>query len=77
MGSGAAPDGTYALVLSGEDRAGNRTTTNALRVIKDGRTPSVALTVDGEYLSPLSSGAEHRSRSGTRISKGWKAAGAV
>ena len=57
MGSGAAPDGTYTLVLSGEDRAGNRTTTNALRVIKDGRTPSVALTVDGEYLSPLSSGA--------------------
>jgi outer membrane protein OmpA-like peptidoglycan-associated protein len=54
--SGSAPDGTYQLALRGEDPAGNIGESRTLRVIKDERTPSVGLSVDGEYLSPLSSG---------------------
>lgn len=57
LGNGEAMDGTYRLVLSGTDSAGNSTTSAPARVVKDSRTPAVDLTVDGEYLSPLSGGA--------------------
>jgi outer membrane protein OmpA-like peptidoglycan-associated protein/flagellar hook assembly protein FlgD len=57
LDTGSAPDGTYELVLRGEDPAGNIGESRTLRVVKDERTPTVGLSVDGEYLSPLSSGA--------------------
>lgn len=53
-GSGEAPDGRYELVLSAQDPAGNTGQSPVLRTVKDTRTPAVRLTVDGEYLSPLS-----------------------
>lgn len=55
--TGEAPDGTYALRLTGEDAAGNVGESGTLRVIKDSRTPDVGLTVQEEYVSPLSGGA--------------------
>jgi outer membrane protein OmpA-like peptidoglycan-associated protein/flagellar hook assembly protein FlgD len=53
---GPAADGTYELVLSAEDAAGNRGQSRIVRVIKDGRTPEVGLSVLGETLSPFSRG---------------------
>ncbi|MDA3949650.1 MAG: OmpA family protein [Spirochaeta sp.] len=53
---GAARDGLYELVLTGEDRAGNRLESRPYRVLKDGRQPNVRLTLEGEHLSPLSDG---------------------
>lgn len=54
--AGQAPDGTYALRLTGEDAAGNVGESGTLRVVKDSRTPDVDLTVEEEYVSPLSGG---------------------
>lgn len=54
---GIAADGLYELTLQAEDAAGNRLDSRPYRVLKDSRTPSVRLTLDGEYLSPLSAGA--------------------
>ncbi|MEX2445342.1 MAG: FlgD immunoglobulin-like domain containing protein [Alkalispirochaeta sp.] len=54
--SGMAPDGTYALTLTGEDPAGNVGRSRTLRVIKDSRTPGINLSVQEEYISPLSGG---------------------
>lgn len=50
---GSAPDGTYELVMEGEDRAGNIGRSRQVRVIKDSRTPAVRLTTEDRYISPL------------------------
>lgn len=50
---GAAPDGTYELLLEGEDRAGNIGRSRQVRVIKDSRTPRVTLSTEDRYISPL------------------------
>lgn len=52
--SGQAADGRYELVLTARDAAGNTGSSPVLRTVKDTRTPDVRLTLDGEYLSPLS-----------------------
>lgn len=51
--AGNAPDGTYELVMEGEDRAGNRGSSRQVRVIKDTRTPAVTLATEDRYVSPL------------------------
>lgn len=51
-GSGEAVDGVYEIVFASVDSAGNQGESQAVRVRKDGRTPSVDLAVDGRYLSP-------------------------
>lgn len=53
---GKAQDGLYELTLYAEDPAGNALESRPYRVLKDSRTPDVRLTLNGEYLSPLSEG---------------------
>lgn len=60
LGGGNAPDGLYTLSLRGQDGAGNTGESRVVRAIKDSRTPSVSLDVDGVYLTPRGSG-ENRS----------------
>lgn len=51
-GRGQVADGVYEIVFASVDRAGNQGESSAVRVRKDGRTPSVDLVVDGRYLNP-------------------------
>jgi flagellar motor protein MotB len=55
--AGEAADGLYELIVTGVDAGGNRLESRPYRVLKDTRTPQARLTLEGEYLSPLSGGA--------------------
>ena len=53
-GEGRAEDGLYQFTLSARDEAGNESDVRPLRIVKDERTPQATLSVEGEYISPLS-----------------------
>ncbi|TVQ27278.1 MAG: hypothetical protein EA382_04085 [Spirochaetaceae bacterium] len=52
-GGGAAPDGVYTIHLEGIDHAGNRGSTNRVRVVRDTRVGAVSFDADAPGFAPV------------------------